>query len=41
MDQKANGVEPGMPVDPAAGANFRAETPLLKGGFILISRGRT
>jgi hypothetical protein len=25
MDQKANGVEPGMPVDPAAGENFRRQ----------------
>jgi hypothetical protein len=36
MDQKANGVEPGMPVDPAAGANFRAAISLSEKGFVAI-----
>jgi hypothetical protein len=36
MDQKANGVEPGMPVDPAAGMNFGARMSLLEEGFTSI-----
>src|SRR5215217_6447704 len=30
MDQKANGVEPGLPVDPAAGANFRGREVIVE-----------